>query len=89
MADRFFPNDFPDFVAETTEEGSQTAAGAADSLSNLVSLPYHKTTERFLRYALDFKDKVALGIYILVEISPSPSIFFLGNDFFLLLLFPW
>ncbi|KAL6641257.1 hypothetical protein ACP70R_019438 [Stipagrostis hirtigluma subsp. patula] len=56
MADRFFPNDFPDFVAEAGPdgEGGRPAAG----LRGLLSLPYPRLSDRFLRAALRLKDKV-------------------------------
>ncbi|KAJ7948625.1 LanC-like protein [Quillaja saponaria] len=57
MADRYFRNEMPDFVAETT--GEETASERAkDSLTNLLSLPYRTVTERFQRAALNFKELV-------------------------------
>lgn len=59
MADRFFPNDFPDFVAEVPdgEGGVERPAG----LRGLLSLPYAKLSDRFLRAALQLKDKAWLA----------------------------
>ncbi|KAK3152954.1 hypothetical protein QOZ80_2BG0165770 [Eleusine coracana subsp. coracana] len=56
MADRFFPNDFLDFVAEVPEGegGVDRPAG----LRGLLSLPYSKLSDRFLHAALRLKDKV-------------------------------
>lgn len=53
MADRFFPNDLPDFVAEAPDGGDPPAAG----LRSLLSLPYPRLSERLLRAALRLKDK--------------------------------
>lgn len=74
MGDRFFPNEFPDFVAET-EEITQTAT-ATDALSKLLSLPYHKTAESFLRRAIDLKDKVlSLSLPLPLSFSSPPQCF--------------
>ncbi|KAM3402467.1 hypothetical protein ACQJBY_006387 [Aegilops geniculata] len=54
MADRFFPNDLPDFVAEAPDGGDPPAAG----LRGLLSLPYPRLSDRLLRAALRLKDKV-------------------------------
>ncbi|CAM0956620.1 unnamed protein product [Alopecurus aequalis] len=54
MADRFFPNDLPDFVAETPDVGEPPAAG----IRGLLSLPYPRLSDRLLRAALRLKDKV-------------------------------
>jgi hypothetical protein len=54
MADRFFPNVMPDFVAESTA----VSAEAQDSLMKLLSMPYHSLSERFKRAALDLKETV-------------------------------
>ncbi|XP_039783750.1 lanC-like protein GCL2 isoform X2 [Panicum virgatum] len=54
MADRFFPNDFPDFVAEAGGGGGDRPAG----LRGLLSLPYARLSDRFLRAARRLKDKV-------------------------------
>ena len=53
MADRFFPNDLPDFVAEAPDGGDPPAAG----LRGLLSLPYPKLSHRLLHAALRLKDK--------------------------------
>ncbi|RWW24845.1 hypothetical protein BHE74_00014018 [Ensete ventricosum] len=54
MADRYFPNEMPDFVEE------QEGAVAQSTLHSLLCLPYTKLTDKFLRAALDLKEKVAL-----------------------------
>jgi hypothetical protein len=61
MADRFFPNDFPDFVAEVPdgEGGVDRPAG----LHGLLSLPYRNLSDRFLRAALRLKDKAHLASF--------------------------
>ncbi|MQL90907.1 hypothetical protein Taro_023506 [Colocasia esculenta] len=63
MADRFFPNEMPAFVAEA--EGEEAVAG--NPLQGLLALPYPKAADRFLRSALDLKEKVRLC----VQSSPS------------------
>ncbi|XP_062153051.1 lanC-like protein GCL2 [Alnus glutinosa] len=56
MADRFFPNVMPDFVAESTV----ISAEAQDSLMELLSMPYHSLSERFKRAALDLKETIVM-----------------------------
>lgn len=53
MADRFFPNDLPNFVAEDPD-GDDPPAG----LRGLLSLPYPSLSDRLLRAGLQLKDKV-------------------------------
>ncbi|XP_062206011.1 lanC-like protein GCL2 [Phragmites australis] len=55
MADRFFPNDFPDFVAEASDGDGE---GVGDKATGLISLPYPRLADRLLRAALRLKDKV-------------------------------
>ncbi|KAE8125773.1 hypothetical protein FH972_020547 [Carpinus fangiana] len=57
MADRFFPNEMPDFVAEAAEDES-TSGRAKDSLTRLLHLPYKSLSERLQKSALDFKEAV-------------------------------
>ncbi|URE04641.1 Lanthionine synthetase C-like protein [Musa troglodytarum] len=52
MADRYFPNEMPDFVEE------QEGAVAQSTLHSLLCLPYAKLADKFLRAALDLKEKV-------------------------------
>uniref|UniRef100_A0A0E0M998 Uncharacterized protein n=1 Tax=Oryza punctata TaxID=4537 RepID=A0A0E0M998_ORYPU len=53
MADRYFPNDLPDFVAEAPDgDGS-----SPDGVRGLLSLPYSRISDRLLRAALRIKDK--------------------------------
>ncbi|KAI0500016.1 hypothetical protein KFK09_018224 [Dendrobium nobile] len=52
MADRFFPNDMPDFVQETEITASDS------TLHKLLSLPYPKAAERLLRAGLDLSETV-------------------------------
>ncbi|XP_059444574.1 lanC-like protein GCR2 isoform X2 [Corylus avellana] len=57
MADRFFPNEMPDFVAEAAED--ESASGRAkDSLTRLLHLPYKSLSERLQKLALDLKEAV-------------------------------
>ncbi|PKI54621.1 hypothetical protein CRG98_024972, partial [Punica granatum] len=58
MADRFFPNEMPDFVAEKAAEEEEAAAG--DSLGKLLSMPYPLLSERLKRAALDLKETIVL-----------------------------
>ncbi|KAK1405362.1 Lanthionine synthetase C-like protein 1 [Heracleum sosnowskyi] len=65
MADRYFKNDMPDFVAEmpadtgvTQGEGEVVAQGTQESLTRLLSMPYHSFSERLKRAALDLKETV-------------------------------
>lgn len=65
MADRYFKNDMPDFVAETPVEtgvtqgeGEVVAQGTQESLMRLLSMPYHSFAERLKRAALDLKETV-------------------------------
>ena len=54
MADRFFPNEMPDFVAETIVTGGTTK----DSLINLLSVPYKTLSDKLKTSALDLKETV-------------------------------
>lgn len=64
MADRFFPNTMPDFVAEATSlEGggdgaTVSAPGDSSSLAKLLAMPYPVLSENFKRAALDLKETV-------------------------------
>lgn len=65
MADRFFPNVMPDFVAEATaetqdEEGKEPVVVTQDSLMKLLSMPYSSLSQRFKRAALDLKETITL-----------------------------
>ncbi|KAJ1694144.1 hypothetical protein LUZ63_010842 [Rhynchospora breviuscula] len=59
MADRFFPNEMPDFVEET--EG---AAATGSSLTRLLSLPYPKLSDKLLKAGLDLKEKIVMETWI-------------------------
>ncbi|KAK2651082.1 hypothetical protein Ddye_018571 [Dipteronia dyeriana] len=56
MADRFFPNVMPDFVEETALHQDDSA----DSLLNLLSMPYPSLSQSFKRAALDLKETVVV-----------------------------
>jgi hypothetical protein len=57
MADRFFPNEMPDFVAEEAED--EAASGRAkESLTKLLHLPYKSISERLQKSALYLKEAV-------------------------------
>ncbi|GKV42490.1 hypothetical protein SLEP1_g49885 [Rubroshorea leprosula] len=57
MADRFFPNEMPDFVPETTA-GETITSNTRDSLTKLLYLPYNTLSEKLKRSALDLKETV-------------------------------
>lgn len=82
MADRFFPNDMPNSVPETDDPSAAGAVGSSSSLLKLLSLPYSKTAERFLRAGLDLKEKVHLSLLLAI------SLLFLDTCFFICSLFP-
>ena len=79
MADRFFPNVMPDFVAEATaetqdEEGKEPAVVTQDYLMKLLSMPYSSLSQRFKRAALDLKETVSISfIYSLLSLSLMPT----------------
>ena len=56
MADRFFPNEMPDFVEEKEEE--TVAVNSEDSLMKLLSMPYSALSERLKHAGLDIKETV-------------------------------
>ncbi|KAL0320689.1 UNVERIFIED_CONTAM: LanC-like protein GCR2 [Sesamum radiatum] len=55
MADRFFPNQMPDYFPETPSVES-AAAAASDSLAKLLYIPYRTLSEGLKKAALDLKD---------------------------------
>ncbi|XP_052206409.1 lanC-like protein GCR2 isoform X2 [Diospyros lotus] len=57
MADRFFPNEMPDFVPENPVEGS-IPGSSGDPLSKLLHIPYKAVAERLKLAALDLKEIV-------------------------------
>ena len=67
MADRFFPNVMPDFVAETPASVAEQRPDT-DSLMKLLSVPYIPLSEHFKRAALDLTENVLLSLYIYVYI---------------------
>ncbi|OQU91563.1 lanC-like protein GCL2 isoform X2 [Sorghum bicolor] len=58
MADRFFPNDFPDFVAEAEASDGDGEGHRPAGLRGLLELPYTRLCDRLLRAARRLKDKV-------------------------------
>ncbi|CAA3019739.1 lanC GCR2 [Olea europaea subsp. europaea] len=60
MADRFFPNDMPDFVQETPVKESAVGSSESpkDSLTRLLHLPYKTISERLKKEALDLKETI-------------------------------
>lgn len=59
MADRFFPNDMPEFVEE--RESAATTTGS--SLTRLLSLPYPQLSAKLLKAGLDLKEKVSFFFF--------------------------
>ncbi|KAH6764298.1 G protein coupled receptor [Perilla frutescens var. hirtella] len=55
MADRFFPNEMPDYIPETH---SASASASADSLTRLLHLPLKTLSDRLNTDALAIKDTV-------------------------------
>lgn len=62
MADRFFPNEMPDFVAEAPLEESSSSERAKISLTKLLSLPYKTLSDRLKSSAMDLKERVLLNL---------------------------
>ncbi|KAK7833431.1 lanc-like protein gcl2 [Quercus suber] len=65
MADCFFPNIMPDFVAEATaetqdEEGKEPVVVTQDCLMKLLSMPYSSLSQRFKCTTLDLKETITL-----------------------------
>ncbi|WJX73366.1 hypothetical protein P8452_57159 [Trifolium repens] len=59
MADRFFPNDLPPFMEETTlEEATSSQTPTPHSLTSLLSLPYTTLTSKLQAAAFHFKQSV-------------------------------
>ncbi|XP_010241998.1 PREDICTED: lanC-like protein GCL2 isoform X2 [Nelumbo nucifera] len=61
MADRFFINEMPEFVAETNDETG--AEGIEDSLLKLLSLPYPTLAAKLKRTALDLKETIVTNTW--------------------------
>lgn len=55
MADRFFPNEMPNFVVESAVS---TGTAGGDSLTNLLSLPYKSLSDHLKSAALALKETV-------------------------------
>ncbi|CBI28768.3 hypothetical protein VitviT2T_017735 [Vitis vinifera] len=61
MADRFFPNVMPDYVAETPPTQEETPPqGGEDSLIKLLSMPFSALSQRLKRTALDLKETAVI-----------------------------
>ncbi|KAF5741502.1 GCR2-like 2 isoform 1 [Tripterygium wilfordii] len=58
MADRFFPNEIPKFVPESTTTTMQVPS--EDSLWRLLSMPYSALSQLFKRAALDLKETIVI-----------------------------
>ncbi|XP_078161654.1 lanC-like protein GCL2 isoform X2 [Carex rostrata] len=59
MADRFFPNEMPDYVDER-----ESSAATGSSLIRLLSLPDHELSAKFLKAGVDLKDKIVNETWI-------------------------
>ncbi|KAF2285997.1 hypothetical protein GH714_009579 [Hevea brasiliensis] len=62
MADRYFPNEMPPYLPETTTAASDEAVTetSKDSLAKLLSLPYYTLSERLKTSALELKRMVVM-----------------------------
>ncbi|KAM3343540.1 lanC-like protein GCL2 isoform X2 [Capsicum galapagoense] len=86
MADRFYPNVMPDFVAENPaaeqvveEEHSIPQQGTHESLLKLLSTPYHTLSEKFKRAALDVKETVLVETWGLTRQQVSDFTLYCGT----------
>ncbi|XWS63399.1 hypothetical protein CRYUN_Cryun06bG0093500 [Craigia yunnanensis] len=75
MADRFFPNELPDFVAETTERKEEIG----DTLMKLLCMPYSSLSQHFKRTALDLKETVTLESWGITEQNVSDFTLYCGT----------
>lgn len=57
MAERFFPNEMPNFIPETAE-AEKLAENHQDSLTKLLNLPYKNVAEEIKKSALELKETV-------------------------------
>lgn len=74
MADRFYPNSMPDFVAENPNiEGGEVqrpiSQGTNESLLKLLATPFHSLAEKLKRAALDLKETVTHPRILLNEFN--------------------
>lgn len=83
MADRFFPNEMPNFIPETAE-AEKLAEKAQDSLTKLLHLPYKNVAEKIQKSALVLKEKVPT-----VPLLHSTSIWIPCNFIRISRLFTW
>ncbi|XP_075482042.1 lanC-like protein GCL2 [Primulina tabacum] len=77
MADRFFPNEMPDFLPEKQEQESvdrdnqgqirTVAQGTPESLLKLLSLPYYTLSQRLQRAAIDLKETIVASTWGITE----------------------
>ncbi|KAK8568497.1 hypothetical protein V6N12_007046 [Hibiscus sabdariffa] len=82
MADRFFPNVLPDFVAETSQHEEEMG----DTLIKLLSMPYSSLSQQFKRTALDLKETITLETWGVTAQNVSDFTLYcgtLGSAFFL------
>ncbi|KAK4486823.1 hypothetical protein RD792_006587 [Penstemon davidsonii] len=63
MADRFFPNEMPDFISETSQSDS-AGASESDSLTKLLLLPHKTLSQLLMKSALDLKDTVVKETWV-------------------------
>lgn len=73
MADRFYPNLMPDFVAENPNiEGGEVqrpiSQGTNESLLKLLTTPFHSLAEKLKRAALDLKETVTHAFFNLFSL---------------------
>lgn len=78
MADRFFPNDMPDFVAEVPpDEAGSPSERAKTSLAKLLSLPFRALSDTLKSSAMDLKERVLLNL-CKIQVSHPKSCLFVG-----------
>ncbi|XP_022981295.1 lanC-like protein GCR2 [Cucurbita maxima] len=82
MADRFFPNQMPHFVAEAPADelapSDSDIAGDPLTPSKLLSLPHAALSARFIQTALDLKETVVRGMWTLSERYPQDYTLYTG-----------
>jgi len=79
MSDRFFPNNLPPFMAETTleeQEATSSQTPTQHSLNSLLSQPYQTLTSKLQATALHFKQLVLHKKFHFFFLGFFPFVFF-------------
>ncbi|KAL3612465.1 hypothetical protein D5086_003485 [Populus alba] len=87
MGDRYFPNEMPDYIPETTTaavEETVTERNNKDSLTKLLSLPYNILSQRLKASALDLKDTRfwVLSLFLSVLLLAYPKVGVTAFEYF-------